>query len=120
MIDKKKLHKALCEMGTKHLKSLYKKLWTPENPTQGYCYVVAEVVFHCLAPEGSKVYRAPNPSGPDGLHYYIKVPGGERVDLTCDQFDKPVSYDKEKGCAFMTKTISKRGQVLADLLGYEY
>ncbi len=45
LIDKQKLHDALRQMGKKYLKQQYREYWTPERPTTGYCYVVAEVVI---------------------------------------------------------------------------
>ena len=117
MIDRKKLDNALRQMGKKHLKPQYKDQWTPERPTTGYCYVVAEVVFHYLAPRESKPYVIK--MNKNETHWYIKLPNNEIVDLTADQFDEPVPYERGKPHAFLTKEISKRGQILADLLGVD-
>jgi len=117
MIEQQKLHDALRQMGRKHLKKQYKDDWTPERPTTGYCYVVTEVVYHCLAPEGSRAYCMK--TEPGDTHWYIVTPGGEVVDQTSDQFDDPVDYSKGKPQNFLTKSISKRGRMLAELLGLE-
>ena len=116
MIDKEKLHNALRQMGKKHLKPQYKNQWTPEHPTTGYCYVVAEVIYHYCAPKGSRSYVMK--TGENETHWFIKAPDGNIIDLTVDQFDDElVDYEKGKPQNFQTKQISKRGKILADLLG---
>ena len=115
MIPKKKLDDALTTMGKKYLRSPYKEQWTPARPTTGYCYVVSEVVYHYFAPKGSKSYVLK--TGDNSTHWFLKSPAGEVIDLTADQFDKTVPYEKAKPHAFLTKTISKRGKVLSKLLG---
>jgi len=102
-------------MGKKYLKPQYKDQWTPERPTTGYCYVVAEVVYHHLAPEGCRPYVMK--TGENETHWFLKCPDGKVIDLTDDQFDKPVDYAQGKPQNFQTKEISKRGRILADLLG---
>jgi hypothetical protein len=116
MIDKKKLHDALRVMGTKYVKEPYKADWTPAKPTTGYCYVVAEVVYHYLAPKGSRPFVMK--TGMNESHWFIRTPSNEVIDLTADQFDEPLDYLKGKPQNFLTKEISKRGKVLAGLLGY--
>ena len=113
MIEKEKLHSALRQMGKKGLKPQYRDRWTPERPTTGYCYVVTDVIFHYLAPEGSKPYVV-RMNG--DTHYYLKLPNGEIVDDTSDQYDEPVPYEKGKPYPF-PKKISPRGKKLAELLG---
>ncbi len=115
MIDKEKLYSALRQMGNKYVKPLYRAQWTPERPTTGYCYVVAEVVYHYLAPKGSRPYVMK--TGDRETHWFIKDPNGKVIDLTADQFDDPLDYSKGKPANFLTKQISKRGQILAHLLG---
>jgi hypothetical protein len=116
MIDKEKLYNALRQMGKKHLKPQYKNQWTPERPTTGYCYVVAEVVYHYLAPKGSRPYFMK--TGVNETHWFIKDPDGKVIDLTADQFDDELlDYEKGKTQNFQTPQISKRGKILADLLG---
>lgn len=117
LIDKQKLYDALRKMGRKHLKPQFKDKWTPERPTTGYCYVVAEVVYHYLAPKGSHPYVMK--TGENTTHWFIKDPEGRVIDLTADQFDEPIDYSKGKPRNFLTKEISKRGKILANLLGLE-
>lgn len=115
MIDKEKLDDALRQMGRKYLDQEYKKDWTPERPTTGYCYVVAEVVYHYLAPKESKPYFMRTEVS--DRHWFIRDPNNNVIDLTADQFDEPIDYEKGKPRSFMTKQISKRGKILATLLG---
>lgn len=115
LIDQQKLHNALRQMGTKYLKPQYREQWNPERPTTGYCYVVAEVVYHYLAPEGSRPHVIK--FGENDTHWFVKDPTGNILDLTEDQFDEPVDYTLGKPKNFQTKEISKRGRLLADLLG---
>lgn len=115
MIDKEKLYDALRQMGKKHLKPLYRDEWTDERPTIGYCYVVAEVIYHYLAPKGSKPYVMK--TGEGETHWFLRDPDGNVIDETADQFDEPVDYSKGKPVPFQTKEISRRGKMLAKLLG---
>ena len=117
MIDKEKLYDALRKMGPKYVKKQYRNRWTPERPTTGYCYIVAEVVYHYLAPKGSKPHVV-RMNG-DETHWCIVLPDGQIVDLTSDQYDEPVPYDKGRPHAFMTPRISKKGRILAKLLGLD-
>ena len=115
LIEREKLYDALREMGRKNLKPQYRDQWTPERPTTGYCYVVAEVVYHYLAPEGSRPYVMK--IGENETHWFIKDPNDRVIDLTADQFDKTIDYSQGKPMNFLTKKISKRGKILAGLLG---
>lgn len=115
LIDKTRLHDALRKMGQKQVKLPYRNEWTPERPTTGYCYVVAEVVYHYLAPKGSRPYFVK--AGDEETHWFIKGPDGEIYDLTADQFDTAPDYTKARRQNFRTPEISRRGRLLADLLG---
>ena len=117
MIDKYKLHDALRQMGREHLKPKYKNEWTPDRPATGYCYVVAEVVYHYLAPKGSKPYVMKTDI--NETHWFIKDPSGKVIDLTADQFDESIDYAKAKPKNLLTRQISKRGKILASLLGLD-
>ena len=115
LIDRQRLHYALRKMGKKHLRSQYKDRWKPERPPTGYCYVLAEVVYHYFAPEGSRPYVMR--TGDDDTHWFLKDPDGRVIDLTDDQFEEQLDYSQGKPQNFMTKEISKRGTILADFLG---
>jgi len=112
---KEKLYSALRVMGRKHLKPLYRDYWTPERPTAGYCYVVAEVVYHYLAPKGSLPYVIH--TGGRQTHWFLRLPNGEALDLTADQFSEPPDYAQGKRANFLTPRPSKRAQLLAKLMG---
>jgi hypothetical protein len=115
MIEKKKLDDALRQMGPKYVKEPYRGDWTPDKPTTGYCYVVAEVGYHHFAPKGS--CPCVMKTGANETHWFVRTPMGEVIDLTSDQFNEPLDYSKGKPQNFMTKEISKRGKILAELLG---
>jgi len=115
LIDRQKLHDALRQMGIKYLKPQFRDQWTPDRPTMGYCYVVAEVVYHYLAPKGSRPYIMK--TGENETHWFIKDPSGRVIDETADQFDEPIDYTRGKPRNFLTKDISKRGKMLGNLLG---
>jgi hypothetical protein len=115
LIDRQKLHDALRLMGRKYLKPQFRDQWTPERPTTGYCYVMAEVAYHYLALKGSRPYVMK--IGENETHWFIKDSDGRVIDLTADQFDEPIDYTQGHPQNFLTKEISKRGKMLADLLG---
>ena len=114
MRDRRKLHDALRRMGRTHLRPQYKDRWSPERPTTGYCYVVAEVVYHYLAPKGYRPYVMN--TGANDKHWFLKSPDGRVIDITDDQFDYELDYSQGKPQNFMTREISERGRILADLL----
>ena len=86
-----------------------------ERPTTGYCYVVAEVIYHRIAPEGYVPYVMK--TGDNYTHWFLKNSDGEIIDLTADQFDKPLDYSEGRPQNFLTRELSKRGKILAELLG---
>jgi len=102
-------------MGRTHLRPQYKDRWTPERPTTGYCYVVAEVVYHYLAPAGYRPHVMN--TGGDDKHWFLKGADGEVIDLTDDQFDHRLDYSQGKPQNFKTKEASQRGRILAEFLG---
>lgn len=116
MIEKEALYRALRQMGKEQLKAQYKDDWTPERPTTGYCYVVAEVLYrYGMVPKGSKPYCVR--LADDDTHWFIRDPNGKVIDFTGDQFDAPIDYDMGKPRQFRTKDLSKRAKILAELLG---
>jgi len=115
LIDRHRLKTALRHMGTKHLRDRYRDRWTPDRPTTGYCYVVTEVLYHFLAPDGYRPHVMK--TGGDDTHWFLKGHDGEVIDLTDDQFDYELDYSQGKPQSFRTREISERGQVLAELIG---
>jgi hypothetical protein len=95
-------------------------MWSPENPTLGYCYVVSEAIFHYGGLEKPVPYVMSFPEG--GTHWFIRD-GDRIIDFTSEQFDFQVDYSKAVRCPFFkggVETdrgfISKRGQQIAELL----
>lgn len=114
MIDRTKLYDALRQMRQRHLKDQYKNDLTPERPTTGYCYIVAEVVYHYLAPRGYSPHVMK--TGDNETLWFLKNASGDIKDLTSGQFGVPPDYSKGKPQNILTKDISKRGRILAVLL----
>jgi hypothetical protein len=123
--QKEQLFVALRKMGKKHVNSPYRSDWDYDNPAGGYCYVISEVLINYslfgLAPEGSKSYCIVDKPfiGEDSSHWFIRNLQGDIVDLTISKNDKQHKYSKGKKKSFMkgTQKISKRGRMLAYLLG---
>lgn len=59
--------------------------WTSEKPSTGHCAITALIVQEELGGKIAKVRM-------DRSHHYFNVINDEIVDLTADQFDKPVNY----------------------------
>jgi hypothetical protein len=51
-----------------------------------------------------------------GIHWWLRGPCGEDVDLTSEQFLTPVPYKEGTGCGFLTSSPSKRAQRILDAL----
>ena len=123
-VDKECLYCSLIEMGKKHLKTkAMKEIWSPENPTQNYCYVVAEFVYWYIAPYDSTAWSL-NVLSYDTLHRFVKWPDGTIVDLSCEQFMdwSEIDYTKAKRRMFLQTGCtgpSKRARILADLMGHK-
>lgn len=116
IITRETLHNALIRMGPKYLKPLYRGDWSIDNPTNGYCYVVSEVILHYLAPEGSKskVVKL----SPEGTHWWIEAKDGTILDGTSEQFKgQKIPYHQGRNNAFLTNEPSKRARILAKELG---
>lgn len=115
-ISRQKFYTALRTMGKKYLK-VGKDKWTADRPTTGYCYVVSELVYH-YSNIRTQPYTLTHTDG--GTHWFLKTKStGEIIDLTADQIDGDFDYDSGIRRSFLTKQISKRGRILAQLLGLE-
>lgn len=112
-----KLHDALKAMGKDYIKEPYEADWTTERPSTGYCYPVAEVVYHYCAPAGSETYRMETD---EGFHWFAKTKNGEIIDPTADRFDKRPKYNKGEKKRLIPPgkaKMSKGARRLAELLG---
>lgn len=110
-------------VGDRWLTKKYKHEWDINSPTNGYCYIVAEVVFHYVVDHGTPICI----SFEDGTtHWYVRDNvSGQIVDFTRQQFgDERIPYERGVGRGFMKGGvptskgfISKRAHELALLLG---
>jgi len=109
------INRALRKMGTKYLKKDYKDKWSENNPTRGYCYVVSEVLYHYYYIDTMPyILKVGNEN-----HWFLKDEDGKVMDYTADQYIFKLDYTKAKRAYFLTKEISNRGKVLANLLGVQ-
>jgi len=99
------LDDALRQMGRKHLKPAYRDAWDSKNPRDGFCYVIAEVIFHYLNPGGFKP-RVIN--WHDGTtHWFLANDAGDIIDPgNPDAFPWP-NYTDGVARHFLTKGPSK-------------
>ena len=111
------LDDALRRMGTKQLKPAYRENWDSKNPRDGFCYVIAEVIYHYLNPGGfsPRVVKWDNGS----THWFLvndarDVIDPGNLDPCPSDFD---AYEEGKPRHFLTKEPSKRARILANLLG---
>lgn len=117
------VNEKLKELGDSMLKNPYKKQWTEDNPTFGYCYVVSEAIYHYG--DGEYEPYCYNYGNEYGTHWFLKdKESGEVVDFTANQFPFEVDTSLFKRQAFLKggmKTergwISKRGKQMAIHLG---
>ncbi len=116
LLDKDCLDDALREMGTRHLKKPWKERWDSERPRNGFCYPVAEVMYHYITPEGSKPHCL---KMEEGTHWYLVAPDGEIIDPVAEHCDEEFRYEQGKQQNFMTSAPSKRALILAELLALE-
>lgn len=115
------INSKLRTLGNTLLKEPYKSAWTEDNPTLGYCYVVSEAIFHYGGLVNPTPFVISFPEG--GTHWFIRSEN-EIIDYTVEQFPFPVDYNAANRCPFFKggvetpsgKFISKRGQIVAELL----
>ena len=119
MLLKQFIYKKLKEIGPKFLKSEWKKKWTPEHPTTGYCYLISEILHHYYFSNTRPYMVKVN----NHNHWFLKN-GTQIFDYTAEQFDEPIAYAKAKGAAFYKGSIpthhghiSKRAHQLALTMG---
>lgn len=79
-------------------------------PVAGHCYVTAETAYHLFAkPLGYKPCQIKH----EGVsHWFLRNKQGDILDLTAEQFETPVPYEKAISKGFLTKQPSKRAQIL--------
>lgn len=117
------VNQKLKELGNSMLKKPYKDLWTEDNPTFGYCYIVSEAIYHYGGGEYESYSH--NYGEGYGVHWFLKdKDSGEVIDFTANQFPFEVDPNLFRRRAFFKggiKTdkgwISKRGHQMAIHLG---
>lgn len=93
------------------------KMFNKYNPTFGHCYVASEALFHLAGGKASglSIKRARDASNIS--HWWLESEEGQIFDPTSEQYEhfgtKP-PYDSGVSTGFLTKTPSKRAQVLMD------
>lgn len=88
------------------------------NRYAGHCYAAAEALFHILGgrSRGWLPCVMSNATWSEGLdpgetHWFVRnEKTGEILDPTSAQFDRPVPYERAKGCGFLTKEPSRRAR----------
>lgn len=94
------------------LKKPYRKKVEDEgaHPSTGHCYVASEAYFHMRG--GREAGLKPLFIKHEDESHWVIEDNGEIVDLTKEQFQTPVPYEKSRGKGFLTKEPSARAQVL--------
>src|SRR5665213_1560432 len=98
---------------------LHKDFRNKSHPLSGHCYVASETAFHIFGKEmGYRPYQMQH----EGVsHWFLKNdtvagisawPSHRILDLTSEQFQWPINYDKAVCRGFLTKLPSKRSQQL--------
>jgi hypothetical protein len=78
------------------------------HPLGGHCYVASESMYHLTGKTLLPYFIKHEGSS----HWFLKTPGGRVVDLTADQFSKPVPYDRAIRKGFLTKRPSRRARII--------
>jgi hypothetical protein len=93
------------------LQPKYREL-NKRNPLFGHCYVATEAMYYLLGGKESGYKPCVIRLG-DTTHWFLKHKITEEIiDITAEQFDFPVPYEKGRGNGFLTKNPSKRTQEL--------
>jgi hypothetical protein len=88
------------------LKKEYREI-NKTNPMYGHCYVASEVFYHL----SENKYRSKILKVGDITHWFL-VDNNKIIDITKDQFNFELDYNKSRNCAFLTKEPSLRAQKL--------
>ena len=123
-LTEEKLHAVLRSLGPGFVLPKYRTIvrWTPEYPTAGHCWVLAELVYKVLFTDKQravyKLYRLP--FGRYNHYYLMSRDKSVVVDLSYEQFrGKLPPYERGVPAEFWP-LLSLRGRKLTDLLGLKY
>lgn len=78
------------------------------NKYTGHCYIASETYYY-LSNENLSVYHIKHEGS---THWFLRNDKNEIIDLTAAQFKSSVPYHEAKRGFFLTKTPSKRSQIL--------
>ncbi len=100
------------------LKRPYREGWSPQNPTWGFCYIASEACWHMLGGFESPWRPVWARDQEGGTHWWLEhILTKERLDPTADQYlllGETPPYSQGVRAGFLTKTPSKRAQILID------
>lgn len=78
----------------------------------GYCYVASEAAFHLFAKQiGYRPYQIKHMGV---SHWFLQNESNKILDLTADQFQNDIPYQRVTCRGFLTKEPSKRAQILME------
>jgi len=96
------------------LRGRWRKQTKSAHPLEGHCYVAAEALFHLLGFQWKPMCAVYEDEGGKATHWWlVNRFTGEIADPTREQYlpDSP-PYHLGKGCGFLTRTPSKRAQIV--------
>ena len=117
-LTREKINRACLEYGPEGVVEYLRHEWTPKRPTINYCWVVSEVAYRLVMPEGTTCWQV-DVDGHGRFHWFLKDSDGTIVDLTLDQAEdwrEIPKYEKAKRYHFRP-AMSRRGKKLAEMLG---
>lgn len=97
---------------TPYWKDIIKK--EDNHPTAGHCYAASEALYHLI--DGQKSRYTPHVGRTeDGTHWWLQNKRNKILDPTIEQFyykEKLPPYNNGRGTGFLTKSPSKRAQII--------
>lgn len=82
-----------------------------ENPLRGHCYVASEALYHILGGKSSGLTPCSLKVGQE-THWFLRDSEGTILDPTAGQFEEPPDYNLGRGRGFLTRSPSKRAEIL--------
>lgn len=101
----------------KLLKPEYRKKWSQENPTYGFCYIGSETLYHLFAKDLG--YVPMNARDDRGISHWWLEKETNRIDPTADQYyyeNREPPYVHGTHRSFLTNQPSKRSKILINAL----
>lgn len=95
---------------------LVKKKYRGPTPIHGSCYIASEAIYHILNGNNDPELKIKRVKMPNGVNHWWIEKSGKVIDLTYDQFDIDVPYEKGIGGTFLTKEPSSRCKSLLEKL----